>query len=346
MLVMVGILCLTVFAIQHAKKPSTWYWLTGRPDQTTTVGPSRDDIDYTVRKEVGDVDLKPGEFIAVASDPELPTIESPKTETSDAEYDVQVPKSDIGPVRDNTVNIRRSELKGYAKLLGKTNEVPLSYLERAARRDVAYTVLMIESEKYRGELITVEGEVAIVMESPSYLEGNVEKVYDIFIRNIDSGENYYWFKCTEIPEGLPNPADDDVRDPIRVRLTGYFFKRAGYASQGGLSIAPLLIAKRARWFRPVTMQQQNNKAIPYILGFVITLATFIGLMVFTMRRGERKFQRDHLKRLTEAPKEALTALDGVQVSTMSEFFDSLDESDSTTHKAASAQGTPEGGATE
>ncbi|HLQ44190.1 MAG TPA: hypothetical protein VK137_05645, partial [Planctomycetaceae bacterium] len=57
----------------------------------------------------------------------------------------------------------------------------------------------------------------------------------------DSGLNPYRIVGTSLPEGVS--FGDQLDPPVRVRATGYFFKRYSYATVGDYHTAPLLLAK-------------------------------------------------------------------------------------------------------
>ena len=114
-------------------------------------------------------------------------------------------------------------------------------LRQGAREDVVFAMLMVNSDEYRGVPITVTGKVkrlnAVDAAENAY---GIATFYEAWLFTPDSGDNPYRIVTATAPEDLPR---GDIDDEVRARVTGYFFKREGYAAEGGLHTAPLLIGK-------------------------------------------------------------------------------------------------------
>ncbi len=150
-----------------------------------------------------------------------------------------IDKSLLASVTDNTFGVTAAEKVAYDTLLAKVRSVPLAELERSARADVPFAVLMLEADRYRGEVLTIDGEIrrcvsmAALPDEPTLLEA--------WLFTADSGLNPYRVVLTELPADVP--LGDDLKPPFRVRVTGYFFKRYSYATENDFHTAPLLLAK-------------------------------------------------------------------------------------------------------
>ena len=180
-----------------------------------------------------------------------------------------IDKSLLASVTDNTFGVTAAEKVAYDTLLARVRDVPLAELERIAQADVPFALLMLEAERYRGEVLTVEGEIRrcqqiATSDDPSSLEA--------WLFTADSGLNPYRVVFADLPTGVP--LGDDLKPPLRVRVTGYFFKRYSYATANDFHTAPLLLAKT------LTVLAQPKSAVPRPAGYSGSLTYLaIGILV-------------------------------------------------------------------
>ncbi len=291
---MVALLALVLIAMKMAANPRIWHWLfpaevAEQPADATNRGSDNRQIDFRVRFE-----------------------------------DVEIDKKILEPVRDNTLGVRHDEADAFYAILAKARDIPLSDLERVARDDVGFAVLMADSDHFRGTLITVRGEIKRLSKlKAGKNQHNIDVYYEAWLFTADSGINPYRIVCTSIPKGIPQ--GERITKPVRVCVTGYFFKREGYASQGGLHTAPTLLAKRLRWYPPQVAQTEDSRLTPYVVGFVILVAAGLGVTLWRFTAGDKRFYRRHIKRITEAPREAIDALADVETTDPDEMFRQLTE---------------------
>lgn len=190
---------------------------------------------------------------------------------------VEIDKSYLDVVQDNTMGIRREEAKPYYWLLDHARSVAASKLEKTGRRDVLYLNLMTEPDQFRGEPITIEGDLWRLYEyEASRNDYGVERVYEGWVFTGDSANNPYRVVFTSLPRGIE--PGENLRKPVR--LTGYFFKREGYPSNGGVHFTPTLLARR------ITINPMPNGIpltsgiVPYMI--VVIMAVGLGLLVTTV----------------------------------------------------------------
>lgn len=321
MLRMIGMLVLVLIAIKIASRPQTWWWMfpkeTARQKtEQTEKAPSKEDIDFRVRLEKDR--LRPGEFIArrVLTDAEKNAfLEKEKAATDATLIDPVL----YAAVKDNTLGVKSFERDAYYTTLTRARD-----LASAKGRDVAYTVLMINPNEFRGKLITIEGEATRLWKLPvSPNDFGIEELFEVWVMTSDSGNRPYRVVCTTLPEDVP--LVEKAERPIQVRVTGYFFKREGYQSEGGLTVAPLLLAGNLQWFPPRSVQKADDKWAPYLVGSVIMIGLLLCVVVWRVTTGDKTFERDHVKRLTEAPRENIDALEGIPTIEPDEMFRQLAE---------------------
>ncbi len=157
---------------------------------------------------------------------------------------VQLDKSLLAAVEDNTFGVTNAEKDTYDTVLATARDTSQADLERIARKDIPFAVLMLDAHRYRGEVLTVEGDLRRLhhFASPPNVQG-VTEYYEAWLFTSDSGLNPYRIICTSLPESLSSSFGDQLDPPVRVRATGYFFKRYSYATDDDFHTAPLLLAK-------------------------------------------------------------------------------------------------------
>lgn len=319
LLVLVGMIAMIVFSIEFAARPSSWYWLTGRPADAEPAGDDKKEAPRPVEK----IDFRPdmkepslgpqvirviGGHTPADADRYKPGNDSSESANQE-EHELKLAPELIELIRDNAVGIRESERELYYYLLAKTRDVPAKKLESASRRSIAFAVLMNESQDRLGEIITVKGELRRLTAIPAGKnEFGIETIWEGWIFNTDSGLNPYCIRMTSIPEGIPT--GQDLGSGVIVKVTGYFLKRYGYpAQQDRLHVAPLVLAKNVQWYqkRPSSVPDDLG-IVPYVLGFAGVLGVTISILLYRFRSSDRDFEKNHLRRLSAAPAGAIDAI--------------------------------------
>ncbi len=181
-----------------------------------------------------------------------------------------IDKSLLASVTDNTFGVTAAEKVAYDTLLAEARDRPLAELERIAHADLPFAVLMLEAERYRGEVLTVEGEIRRCQ--PLVASPAEPSALEVWLFTADSGLNPYRVVCSDLPAGVP--LADELKPPLRVRVTGYFFKRYSYATANDFHTAPLLLAKT------LTVLSQPKSPVPRPAGYSSSLTYLaIGILV-------------------------------------------------------------------
>ncbi|MEZ6145021.1 MAG: hypothetical protein R3B91_06230 [Planctomycetaceae bacterium] len=307
LLTLLGLLCVMMVAIKWAAQPSSWHWLVPPERQSAGDIPELKEIDFRVKAQDQSA-LPPDAFRIVELDEQGEDgpegSEAPSTE-------VDVPADLLSPIEDNTVGLRRKELPAYELMLSRVDELTEHEATEAAQDDVAFTVLMLQSENYRGKLITVRGDLRRLTEFPAPKDSGFDILYEGWLFTRDSGTNPYRIVFTQRPVDVP--LSESINPPVQVAVTGYFFKRYGYASQGGQHVAPLLIAKNPRIIPTVSPVPGDGSELQRIM------LTAIGVIVFAVMclgiwfyQSDRRFRRSRLSKIAserlDASAEDLQAL--------------------------------------
>jgi len=146
---------------------------------------------------------------------------------------------DRAPVRSADQNYY--EARAYDYLLIEAHRAPVQALAKIARRDLTFAHLFEEPERYRGEVVHVEGRLRMLRRfaAPRFAaKQGVATLYEGWIFEDAYLGNPYCVIVSEVPASIQT----GDRIEHRVAFDGYFFKRYRYKSQGDVARdAPLLI---------------------------------------------------------------------------------------------------------
>lgn len=330
MLAMVAMLCLVMIAVKLAARPESWYWLVppaaaDRRPSTDRV-PSLEELDFRVQ-DGNRRSLPPGALRATLAE----TAPEDQLEMAGDEgaLSPEIPAQVLGGITDNTLGVRRAEAEAYHLMLARARDLPEEVMAAAARDDVAFTVLMLHSDAYRGKLITVRGDLRRLLPFPIAEENGqgIERLYEGWLLTPDSGTNPCRFLCTKLP---PDAPQGESIDPIPVSVTGYFFKRYGYASTAGMHVAPTLLAKTFQILpQPTAAGPVENDLQWYMIGFVGVICMGLVAICWRFFVSDRRFERSRLKQLAaarlDAQPDALTALEDAEVTDPADLFRDMGE---------------------
>lgn len=230
----------------------------------------------------------------------------PESEISDFKSQISNPNTSLlATINDNTFGVPNSERAAYEHLLAQARESRQTELENAARKDVSFAVLMLNAEHYRGELLTVIGDVRRLRRLPaSSVESIALESYEAWLFTPDSGRHPYRIILTSLPEGIA--LADELNPPLRASATGFFFKRFSYATANNFHTAPLLLAKtlilRSKPAGKTAAVRPNRSRMLTIAAFCVV--AFFGLVWFTIEAGNRLI-RGHSNR--QLPDESFSA---------------------------------------
>ena len=249
-------------------------------------------------------------------------------------YDTQPTTGEIAPVRidkryldvvkDNTIGVRRDEAEVFYWLLDHARRVPATTLQRDADREVQYINLMTEPERYRGEPVTIEGDLFRLYE---YEAGRnkygVTKVYEGWVFTGDSSHHPYRIVCTSLPNGIE--PGENLRKPVRI--TGYFFKREGYHSNGGVHIAPTLLARRININPMPNGIPLTSGILPYMTSAIMAIGLALLVTVVGFAIGDGRASRAEMQRLQRHPQPSFVGIHLPETISVEESLRQLAERD-------------------
>lgn len=188
-----------------------------------------------------------------------------------------------------------SEAVAYDYVLARANELSAEALARAARSDLTFAHFFEEPDKYRGDIVHVEGFLRRVRRfDPDRLARNegVRDLYEGWLFNPQLyGTNPVCVIFTELPAGLT--VGESLNVPAA--FDGFFFKRYRYQAGEKWRDAPLLIGHSPALMPvPITPAAEglsNNTQL--VLVFLSVLA---GTLLFALglawwyHRGDRRLR--------------------------------------------------------
>jgi len=291
---------MSTFQARQQNKPTTSAELPGSPDNPI----------FQVQDEA-DRGLKPGEFVSPPAIEESgtdwkepPPVDRTPVKNADgmdaelARLEVEFDKGALRRINDNTIGIRREESESFFRLLSHASRVPVKELEQSGATDVLYINLMTQPERFRGDPITIYGDLCRLYEFEAGPNAfGLKHLYEAWIATADSGDHPYRVVFTHLPRDL-EPGQSQ-RTPVRV--TGYFFKREGYASTSGMHVAPTLLAQRVITHRSPNAPPSTDVIVPYLIGLVsaVGLAFLVTLISFAI--SDRRAAREAMLRDLEIP---------------------------------------------
>jgi hypothetical protein len=122
-----------------------------------------------------------------------------------------------------------SEIDDYAKVLVLAHYTSAKAFAQAARHDLTYAHLFNEPERYRGQVVHLEGRLLKLhrFDPPDEARGEgVSDLYEGWIMTDEYGENPACIVFTDLPRGLKIGGDRRLNIPVG--FDGYFYKRYRY----------------------------------------------------------------------------------------------------------------------
>jgi hypothetical protein len=236
-------------------QPSSWNWLTNanRHDAHKGGGSTSRSLVETPAESplpVGAVRILPA-----AADPP-PRVAGDEKLQKVGGFVVEVPRTALDGIRHDYQGLRVSEAAALDLFLDRVRATPLNVLEQAAASEFSYAELTHDPERYSGRIATFRGWVRQCR--PLTLrraDGSPQELYEAWLFTESGGRrNPYRVLCDALPKGFP--VATDMR--VEVGVTGYFFKRYGYATTHGPHAAPMFVVKRVRWSPPIDGELARN----------------------------------------------------------------------------------------
>ena len=168
--------------------------------------------------------------------------------------------------------LKEREMDAYWRLMAWSRTEPLADLEKQARRDVPFTQLWEQPERYRGQPIRIRLHVLRVLKhDPVENSLGIANVYEAWGATDESGSLLYAVIFPERPEGLPF----GEKSRSEIVFVGYLLKIMEYTDKLGKTRgAPLLIGRARLVAAPLSTSTKSDS-----LTILITVLVFGTLLV-------------------------------------------------------------------
>lgn len=218
---------------------------------------------------------------------------------------VRIDKQYLDVVKDNTLGIRRDESEVFYWLLDHARRISATKLENSGLREVQYINLMTEPDRFRGEPVTIEGDLWRLYEfDAGRNDYGVQRIYEGWVFTGDSANHPYRVVFTSLPRGIE--PGENLRKPVR--LTGYFFKREGYQSNGGVHFAPTLLARRIGINPMPNGIPLTSGVVPYMIAAMMAVGLALLVTIVGFAIGDERSMCAGSQRLRRAPHLSLAGL--------------------------------------
>ncbi len=283
---------LVVILFGEARKPENWRWF----ERVTSVQRRAPERPPTPEKN----EELPGTF---TSRPESATA-TEEGKTSERPQRKTQPQSDTPPrvwfpglraellktVRDNR-RFLNEEKDAWFHLFELLRETPEKRLRDASIGRVTRLQLFEQPGSYRGDLVETVGTVRRAHRvAATKNELGFEYLHQLWLQSEDDRTGPIVVYCLDLPKDFP--LGMEINEPVS--LVGFSFKRWAYASRGGLTMAPVLLAKTVRWSPIPAAKETARGPITWdeialmILTALVLSALVVGWIFWHSRREPRR----------------------------------------------------------
>ena len=196
--------------------------------------------------------------------------------------------------------------------------------------EAQFPLFMDSPQSCRGKAYTLRGRLrrltpfAIDQSSQSF---GLKNAYDAWISTHDSGNQLVHVVAVSAEAGLPNPEAAGVEAPA-VEMTGYFFKREGYAAKGkegdgDLAITALFLAGKIQRVPPPNVASRASEMTPWLTWIGIGVCCAVTILVWQFQLADSRFRGTRTHQLTTLPVRA--TFDGLEVKTIEESLQEMQD---------------------
>ena len=231
-------------------------------------------------------------------------------------------------IRDDVIGVSSSELGAWFGTLRMSKNLTTTNLQSLP--EAQYTLFMDSPQSCRGRAFTLRGRLrrltpyAVPQSSQSF---GLKSAYEAWISTRDSGNQLVHVFAVSADPGLPNPELDGVEAPD-VEMTGYFFKREGYAAKGSdgegeLSLTALFLAGRIQYLPPQKFVSRAAEMTPWMLWIGIGVCCGVIVLVWQFQIADSRFRETRTHQLTTLPVRA--SFDDIEVRTIHEALQEMQD---------------------
>ena len=231
-------------------------------------------------------------------------------------------------IRDDVLGVRSTEMAAWCgglRLAQKLKKDDLNTLPEGQ-----FTLFMDSPESCRGRAYTLRGRLRKMTPftiDPSSESFGLRTAYDAWISTRDSGNQLVHVIAVSADPKIPNP-ETAGKDGPDVELTGFFFKREGYAAkgksgEGELALTAMFLSGKIRLMPPQTIVTRASEMTPWLTWLGIGICCGVTLLVWQFQISDNRFRGTRTHQLTTLPVRA--SFDGVEVLTIEQALQEMQD---------------------
>lgn len=251
-----------------------------------------------------------------------------KEATTDARGVAIIPPNLTRTIRDDRFGVQSSEMAAWFGTLRMAQRLKKSDLEKLP--EAQFPLFMDSPQSCRGRAFTLRGRLRRLTPfaiDPSAESFGLKTVYDAWISTRDSGNQMVHVVAVSAEVGLPNPEKDGV-EPPDVEMTGYFFKREGYAAKGKsgageLGVTALFLAGKIQYIPEQDIVSHASEMTPWLTWIGLGVCCGVTVLVWHFQIADARFRGTRSYQLTTLPVRA--SFEGVEVKTVQESLQEMQD---------------------
>jgi hypothetical protein len=226
-------------------------------------------------------------------------------------------------IRDDVIGVLASETQAWFGTLRLAEKIPTEDFYQVPEGQFA--LFMDSPQSCRGKPFVIRGRLQRLLKAPlpaSAETFGIRSAFDAWISTRDSGNQLVHVVALSADASLPRKLYSPQTSP-EVEVTGYFFKREGYAAkgvdgQGDLALTPLILAGKIRYIAPQVVVTRADEMNPWLAWIGLAVCIGVLIVVWQFRSADSVFRGTRTHQLTSPP--VRPSFDGVDAVTIEEIL--------------------------
>jgi len=326
MLALCGGLVMVIVLIQLVSRPQAWGWffaLTGESevaDTALTISPEDEPLVPEAIKFQEHPPL-PGEDIYASVEKPETNLDNTTGENSgdtetkpDLELTAlnQLPPELLVGLEDNWLGLTSKGKQALERILAHTATLPAGELPAVSRKQTPYSVIYNDPDKFRGELLHIEGRLVRLQPFDNRAFGNLNDpldAWEAWIVSPDTRGGLWMLLLPSKPEGFEDATAISTNSKVKVSTEAYFVQRFAYPTDRASEVTLQLVAPTLSRLPagPDEVAQADEAAFRTSLLFAGGIVLVIGVLFFWFVRTNKTIHGTHLGEIADARFEANSA---------------------------------------
>jgi len=231
-------------------------------------------------------------------------------------------------IRDDVIGVLSTEAEAWFGTLRLAEKIPRGNQYQVP--DGQFTLFMDSPQSCRGKPYVVRGQLRRLIKAPlprSAETFGIRMAYDAWISTRDSGNQLIHIVALSADAALPRLANTG-KDAPAVEVTGYFFKREGYAAkgtngEGDLALTPLLLAGTIRHVPHRVVVTHADEMNPWLTWIGLGVCGAVLFLVWQFQVSDKVFRGTRTHQLTSPP--VRPSFEGVAPVTIQQMLSEMEE---------------------